>query len=166
MKEQQEEKFKAGDKYAVSIQHVNARPFAVFSFSRKQFDVLASEKMAKGELDGLFDASGGLVRKPKNIKKRILYYPFSIPISAEDGHEKNCRVFPFAQMVGGAHDQTYIGIFLKVLKREFCKVYPHLWPIITYATTDFSLASIISISVDWNCRSKIIYKSYMIIYQI
>lgn len=80
------------------------------------------------------------------LKKRVLYYPFVIRITPVEGDddidEKNCRILPFSEMVGAAHDLCNIGIWHKVFKREFCKIYPNDWPIITYAVTDFSLAII------------------------
>lgn len=129
-------------------------PFAVCAFNRNQFEVLASEKAKKGELTGFLDGSGGVVKKPSTNKKRILYYPFTIPVMPEQGKddidEKNCRILPFTEMVGQAHDQLYIGIWLKIVKRKFCELYPNLWPILTYAVTDFSLAIINAINEDWN----------------
>lgn len=107
LKKLEEEDFQAGNKYAKNIRNINLSPFAVCAFNTKQFEVLVNEKRNKGELTGHCDASGGVVRKPKNVKTNIFYYPFTIPIMpdniAENGDESNCRILPFNEMVGGAH---------------------------------------------------------------
>lgn len=151
MQEQEQDDFDAGNKYAKNIQNINSRPFSVCAFNRRQFEALVNEKAKKGELTGHVDATGGVAWKPKNVKKRMLYYDFAISVTPAEGEdEKNCRILPFSQMLGCVHDQFYIGVWLKLFKRRFCEIYPNEWPIIIYAVTDFSLAIINAIMEDWN----------------
>lgn len=149
MKIREDADFDSGNKYAQNIRFVSSDPFSVFAFNRRQCEILAEEKRRRGILYGHCDATGSVVRKPNNVTKRIFYYTFVIPMMPEY-EDKNCKIFPFLEMVSSAHDTYQIGIWLKKFKLEFCNLYPNMWPILNYVSTDFSLAIINSILLEWN----------------
>lgn len=89
-----------------------------------------------------FDATGSVVRKPKDIKcKRILYYAIVV--------NKNNTVLPIAEMITSVHNTTAISIFLKTFC-HFLQSKHFTWPLFSVVVVDWSWALINAIMNEWN----------------
>jgi len=84
-------------------------PFHVYMYTEEQINILD-----KNDIIIHFDATGTVVRKPKDIKcKRILYYAMVV--------NKNDTILPIAEMISAVHDTNAISIFLKTF-RHFLQI--------------------------------------------
>ncbi|CAG9790408.1 unnamed protein product [Diatraea saccharalis] len=114
------------------IQNVSLKPFFVILFTEKQLRILLNEK------DRTFcylDATGSLIKKPKDDCKRIFYYSLILR-----GDEKNERSpFPVAEFISAAHSVPYITFFLSTVCLVLKKLSSRS-PIINKIETDFSMA--------------------------
>lgn len=111
-------------------------PFYVYIYTEEQLNTLD-----KNDIIAHFDATGTVVRKPKDIKcKRILYYAIVV--------NKNSTVLPIAEMVTSVHNTTAISIFLKTF-RHFVQSKRFTWPLFSVIVVDWSWALINALMSEW-----------------
>lgn len=112
-------------------------PFHVYMYTEEQINVLD-----KNDVIVHFDATGSVVRKPKDIQcKRILYYAIVV--------NKNGTILPIAEMITAVHDTVTISIFLKTF-RHFVRIKRFAWPLFSIIVVDWSWALINAIMNEWN----------------
>lgn len=127
-------------------------PFHVYMYTEEQINILD-----KNDIVIHFDATGTVVRKPKDIKcKRILYYAMVV--------NKNGTILPIAEMISAVHDTNAISIFLKTF-RHFLQIKRVTWPLFSVVVVDWSWALMNAIMNEWNKMtvSQYLEKVYIIL---
>lgn len=118
-------------------------PFTVKLYSEEQLDVLKLQKSADGLPLVHFDATGNIVRCPREIKKkRIYFYTAVIRLTSAK------RIFPIFSMISACHDANTIFKLLSDF-RYFCEEH-RSWPPLSGVVTDFSFANIHAICKAFN----------------
>lgn len=119
------------------IQHVSHNDFYVHAFSSTQIKVL-QQLLASGlPITIHCDATGGIIRAPEGVDKRIYYYVFSCALPILD--EKVKILFPLIEMISSAHDALTICEWINRFKFEFRKQVGAWIPPENFVT-DFSFA--------------------------
>lgn len=140
------------------IQEVSV-PFNVKVYSVEQLNVLKHNKLNNRLPLIYFDATGNIVKKPKNVKKKI--YLYSAVMSLPTG-----RIFPLFEMISADHySKTIFKIFndFRIFAEEKGK-----WPIFQGVVTDFSFANLHAISkaCNWLTLSEYIEETFQILTNI
>lgn len=111
-------------------------PLNIKLFSIEQLSVLKSETSKDSSSYIHFDATGGIIRRPKILKsnKRIYFYTAVISL------KKAKRIFPIFSMISEIHNSNAIFKLFSDF-RYFCEE-NNFWPSFSGIVTDFSFANI------------------------
>jgi len=112
-------------------------PLHVIMYTQEQLDIIdVNDQIAH------FDATGSIVRKPRDIYcKRIMYYVMVI--------KKGESIIPIVEMITSEHDIPSICILLKRY-RHFIETNRRKWPLFKVVVVDWSWALINSLMNEWN----------------
>lgn len=88
------------------IQDLSLNPFFVTTYSNKQVKLLKiiRKRFPDKEITFYCDATGGLVRKPKNVKKRVFNYSLILPVHCTKDITEPTEPLPIAEMISSQHD--------------------------------------------------------------
>lgn len=123
--------------------------------SELQMKLLFNVSQLDQNLEANIDATGKIVKHPKNVRNWIYYY--AVVISVENTHGDPKNIIPILEMVSSKHKVLAIGDWLRTFKYTYSEKYSN-WPPIKHIVTDFSFANINSILETWNLMD---LKSYM-----
>lgn len=124
------------------IQHLQVDPFGVHPYTETGLIILLEHLRKNGQITLFLDANDGVVQRPPNQQKRVLYYALSLP-----GSGKNRPPLPIAEMV--TNDHTVLKLSTKIGKLTSHKIHQ--------IETDYSWALIQGVLLAFNKQGVLSY---------
>ncbi len=153
---------KEADKFIQEIQ-LNDDPFIfrTIFFKARYFKILLALRDELGFLDCGIDATGTVVRKPKENSKVIYYYALTTRLPPTPPEQQG-TLLQNCGMVANSHTAESISKMLDAFKFNFLNLNKlKSWPLYTDCTMDFSFAMINSVSISFNNMNLVSYLKIM-----